>query len=72
MARLRRLASKLGGYYLIEAKNLDEATSICGAPYPGPNWASIEVRPILAAPDLRKQPQRAWFGYDRTHSRPDR
>jgi hypothetical protein len=36
---------QLGGYYLIEAKNLDEATSIA-ARIPGAKLGSIEVRPI--------------------------
>jgi hypothetical protein len=36
---------QLGGYYLIEAKNLDEATAIA-ARMPGARVGSIEVRPI--------------------------
>jgi hypothetical protein len=36
---------QLGGYYLIEAKNLDEATAIA-ARMPGAKVGSIEVRPI--------------------------
>jgi hypothetical protein len=36
---------QLGGYYLIEAKNLDEATAIA-ARIPGAHLGSIEVRPI--------------------------
>src|ERR1700683_420424 len=36
---------QLGGYYLIEAKNLDEATAIA-ARIPGARIGSIEVRPI--------------------------
>lgn len=36
---------QLGGYYLIEAKNLDEATAIA-ARVPGARIGSIEVRPI--------------------------
>lgn len=36
---------QLGGYYLIEAKNLDEATAIA-ARIPGSKTGSIEVRPI--------------------------
>jgi hypothetical protein len=36
---------QLGGYYLIEAKNLDEATAIA-ARIPGARWGSIEVRPV--------------------------
>lgn len=36
---------QLGGYYLIEAKNLDEATAIA-ARVPTAKFGSIEVRPI--------------------------
>ena len=37
---------QLGGYYLIEAKDLDEATAIA-ARVPSARFGSIEVRPIL-------------------------
>ncbi len=37
---------QLGGYYLIEAKDLDEATAIA-ARVPTAKTGSIEVRPIL-------------------------
>jgi hypothetical protein len=37
---------QLGGYYLIEAKDLDEATSIA-ARVPSARTGSIEVRPIM-------------------------
>jgi hypothetical protein len=37
---------QLGGYYLIEAKNLDEAIGIA-ARIPSARWGSIEVRPII-------------------------
>jgi hypothetical protein len=36
---------QLGGYYLVEAKNLDEAIGIAGR-IPGARAGSIEVRPI--------------------------
>jgi hypothetical protein len=36
---------QLGGYYLIEAKNLDEAIAIA-ARIPGAKHGSIEVRPV--------------------------
>ena len=39
---------QLGGYFVIEAKNLDEATSIA-ARIPGARTGSIEVRPVLTA-----------------------
>jgi len=37
---------QLGGYYLIEAKNLDEATAIA-ARIPSARTGSIEVRPLV-------------------------
>ena len=36
---------QLGGYYLVEAKDLDEATAIA-ARIPGAKHGSIEVRPV--------------------------
>jgi hypothetical protein len=40
---------QLGGYYMIEAKDLDEATAIA-ARIPGARYGSIEVRPVFAMP----------------------
>jgi hypothetical protein len=37
---------QLGGYYLIEAKDLDEARGIA-ARIPGARYGSIEVRPVM-------------------------
>jgi hypothetical protein len=37
---------QLGGYYLIEAKDLDEATALA-AKIPSARFGSIEVRPIM-------------------------
>ena len=37
---------QLGGYYLVEAKDLDEATKIA-ARIPGAKHGSIEVRPVM-------------------------
>jgi hypothetical protein len=39
----------LGGFYLIEAKDLDEALELGGA-CPGAKFGSIEVRPIMEFP----------------------
>ena len=36
---------QLGGYYIVDAKNLDEAISIA-ARIPGARFGSIEVRPL--------------------------
>lgn len=41
---------QLGGYYLVEAKNLDEATAIA-ARIPGAKHGSIEVRPVWPPAD---------------------
>jgi hypothetical protein len=40
---------QLGGYYLIDAANLDEAIEI-GARIPGSKTGTIEVRPIMEIP----------------------
>jgi len=40
---------QLGGYYLIDAANLDEATGIAER-IPGARTGSIEVRPIMPIP----------------------
>ncbi|TMB21320.1 MAG: YciI family protein [Deltaproteobacteria bacterium] len=37
---------QLGGYYLVEARDLDEATAIA-ARIPGARYGSVEVRPVL-------------------------
>ena len=39
---------QLGGYFLVEAKNLDEATSIA-ARIPSARTGTIEVRPLVEA-----------------------
>jgi hypothetical protein len=36
----------LGGYYLVEAKDLDEAIALA-ARIPSARWGTIEVRPII-------------------------
>jgi hypothetical protein len=40
---------QLGGYYLVEAKDLDEATKLA-ARIPGARSGSIEVRPVMVLP----------------------
>ena len=40
---------QLGGFYIIEAKDLDEATSIA-ARIPGSRTGSVEIRPVMAVP----------------------
>jgi len=40
---------QLGGYYLIEAKDLDEAVSLA-ARIPDARYGSIEIRPVMHVP----------------------
>jgi hypothetical protein len=40
---------QLGGYYLIEAKDLDEAIAIA-ARVPSAQWGVVEVRPVVERP----------------------
>ena len=42
---------QLGGFYLVEAKDLDEAIALA-AKIPGARTGSIEVRPILPTPPV--------------------
>ena len=42
---------QLGGYFLIDAKSLDEAIDIA-ARVPGSRWGTVEVRPIIEVPGL--------------------
>ena len=37
---------QLGGYFLIDAKDLDEAISIAER-IPGARWGTVEIRPVL-------------------------
>ena len=37
---------QLGGYYLIDAKDLDEAISIA-AKIPAGKWGTVEIRPVV-------------------------
>jgi hypothetical protein len=46
---------QLGGYYLVEAQDLDQAIKIA-ARIPGARYGSIEVRPIMQLPpDYQRQ-----------------
>lgn len=46
-------SEQLGGYFLIEASDLDQAIAIA-ARIPGARKGTVEVRPILELPDLPK------------------
>ena len=45
---------QLGGYYLIEAKNLDEAVAIAARIPAARMGGSIEVRPVMPTPKVEK------------------
>jgi hypothetical protein len=42
---------QLGGYFLVEAKNLDEAINIAGQ-IPGARKGTVEIRPLVELPNL--------------------
>jgi len=42
---------QLGGYFMVEAKNLDEAIGIAGR-IPGARKGTVEVRPVVEIPNL--------------------
>ena len=44
---------QLGGYFLIDAQNLDEALDIAGR-IPGARAGTVEVRPVIEVPGLPK------------------
>jgi|tagenome__1003787_1003787.scaffolds.fasta_scaffold20690033_2 hypothetical protein len=49
----------LGGYFMVEAKDLDEAIAIAGR-IPGAKWGTVEVRPVVelaGMPDEKNIPQ---------------
>jgi hypothetical protein len=43
----------LGGYFLVDAKDLNEAISIASR-IPGARFGTVEVRPIVELPNLAK------------------
>ena len=44
---------QLGGFYLIDAKDLDDAIAIA-ARVPVAQWGTVEVRPVVELPNLPK------------------
>ena len=42
---------QLGGYFMVEAKNLDEAIAIAGR-IPGARLGTVEIRPVIEIPNL--------------------
>jgi len=45
---------QLGGYFMIDAENLDEAISIAGR-IPGARKGTIEIRPVMEIPGLPEE-----------------
>jgi hypothetical protein len=42
---------QLGGFFMVEAKNLDEAINIAGR-IPGARKGTVEIRPVVEIPNL--------------------
>jgi hypothetical protein len=42
---------QLGGFFLVDAANLDEAIEIAGT-IPAGRWGTVEIRPVLEVPGL--------------------
>jgi hypothetical protein len=45
---------QLGGYFLIDAKDLDEAIEIAGR-IPAGRWGTVEIRPVMEIAGLPKE-----------------
>jgi len=44
---------QLGGFFLVNAKDLDEAIDIASR-LPGGRWGTVEIRPVVEVPQLPK------------------
>jgi hypothetical protein len=44
---------QLGGFYLVDARDLDEAIGIAGQ-IPAGRWGTVEIRPVIEIPNLPK------------------
>jgi hypothetical protein len=42
---------QLGGFFLVDAENLDEAIEIAGK-IPAGRWGTVEIRPVVEVPGL--------------------
>jgi hypothetical protein len=42
---------QLGGYFLVDAANLDEAIDMAGK-IPGAKWGTVEIRPVYEIPNI--------------------
>jgi hypothetical protein len=48
---------QLGGFFMVDAKNLDEAISIASK-IPAGKWGTVEIRPVVEVPGLPESPRR--------------
>lgn len=48
---------QLGGFFLVDAADLDEAIEIAGK-IPAGRWGTVEIRPLLAVPGLPQNSSR--------------
>lgn len=48
----------LGGYFVIDAKDLNEAIGVA-ARIPGARWGTVEIRPMIDVPGLPTAPAKA-------------
>jgi hypothetical protein len=48
---------QLGGFYPVDAKDLDEAISIASR-VPAGKWGTVEIRPVIEVPGLPESPLR--------------
>jgi hypothetical protein len=48
---------QLGGFFMIDAKDLDEAISIASR-VPAGKWGTVEIRPVIEVPGLPESPLR--------------
>ena len=55
---------QLGGYFLVDAKDLDEAIGIA-ARIPGARMGTVEIRPVLEMSGLPTEPQMSASGRQR-------
>jgi hypothetical protein len=48
---------QLGGFFMVDAKNLDEAISIASK-IPAGKWGTVEIRPVVEIAGLPESPRR--------------
>lgn len=56
---------QLGGFFMINAKDLDEAIDIASR-IPAGRWGTVEVRPIIEVPELPEQTPNVDFARGRS------